>query len=182
MTQWPWNYALEKSHRSARLLLELCKAHSVEANTKNCFYFVMLRLIFVSKNYSHTFINSTILRLFIKFLRYVITISAFHADALPLFNSWSLFIKCCSKIKICINYINTERVISCSHLIRRRRNNHEVIRINCHAYEATTKYTNFGNNKQKKKRYKLWFLNRNVKHKTFLLHSHDEYKHCTTMR
>ena len=70
---------------------------------------------------------------------HVITMPEFQVDTLAcIIIQFRKFIYQ-SKLKICENYIykNTENVIACSDLTMRRRKDHEVIRINCRAYQAT---------------------------------------------
>ena len=58
------------------------------------------------------FINLVVLKLFVRFLHHVITMPAFQVDTVAcIIIQFRKFIHQ-PKLKICINYINTENVIS----------------------------------------------------------------------
>ena len=88
-----------------------------------------------------------------KCLHYVFTMSVFQADTLAFtLGQFRKFIYQTLYDTKNLCKLHKQKPGKCNfvhHLTMRRQKDYEAIRINCHAYQATTKYTNFSNNEQK---------------------------------
>ena len=119
-------------------VLKSCFTRFYDKNIHQLNYFKAIHENFVLRNYMY---NASVLD------RHT---SSYHCSIQEIYLSNEIK-------KICKSYINAKNVISCRHLTRRRRKDREIIRINCHAYYATTRYTNFSNNKAKSSSKKFSF-------------------------
>ena len=83
----------------------------------------------------------------IKFLHYVITMPAFQADTLAstIFQFRKFIYQTLHETK----NLYKLHVISCSDLTIRRQKDRQIIKINCRAYQATTKYINRNKNSER---------------------------------
>ena len=119
----------EKCQQNTTSLFRLSKPYTaLRQILKTAFNISRLRLfkfccIFVFNRYSQAFItkrfiNLAVLKLFLRFLYYVITMPAFQADivASSIVQFRKFIYQTLHETKICINYMNrnTENVISCS--------------------------------------------------------------------